>query len=74
VWERIESLTIKDIHQAITKIIRPGSSRQSSSDGKMFSGEPTIVATGIIDRLGDIKELFGRYGIGPSLPRSNRFW
>ncbi|EFP90864.1 uncharacterized protein PGTG_17063 [Puccinia graminis f. sp. tritici CRL 75-36-700-3] len=74
VWERIESLTIKDIHRAITKIIRPGSSRQSSSDGKMFSGEPTIVATGMIDRLGDIKELFSRYGIGPALPRSNRFW
>ncbi|WAQ93088.1 hypothetical protein PtA15_18A145 [Puccinia triticina] len=74
VWERIESLTIKDIHRAVSKIIRPGTSRQSSSDGKTFSGEPTIVATGMIERLGDIKELFARYGIGASAPRSNRLW
>jgi len=76
VWERIESLTIKDIHRAISKIIRPGTFRRSSLDGSTttFSGEPTIVASGQIERLGDIKELFSRYGIGPSPPRSNRLW
>lgn len=76
VWERIESLTIKDIHRAISKIIRPGTTRRSSSeDGtSTFSGEPTIVATGRIERLGDIKDLFSRYGIGSSPSRPNRFW
>ncbi|POW11950.1 hypothetical protein PSHT_08247, partial [Puccinia striiformis] len=74
VWERIESLTIKDIHQAISKIIRPGTKRSSSSTPnlKEFSGVPTIVATGQIDRLGDIQDLLKRYGIGHSQPKSNR--
>jgi hypothetical protein len=69
-------LTIKDIHRAISKIIRPGTTRRSSSeDGtSTFSGEPTIVATGRIERLGDIKDLFSRYGIGSSPSRPNRFW
>ncbi|KAI8449194.1 mitochondrial processing peptidase [Phakopsora pachyrhizi] len=52
VWERIEALTIKDINRAVSRIIR------LKSGG--FSGEPTIVATGQIERLGDVKKILSR--------------
>ncbi|KAI8454883.1 mitochondrial-processing peptidase subunit alpha [Phakopsora pachyrhizi] len=66
VWERIEALTIKDINRAVSRIIRP------ESGG--FSGEPTIVATGQIERLGDVKKILSRYGIGSLADRSKTLW
>ncbi|MBW0578474.1 hypothetical protein O181_118189 [Austropuccinia psidii MF-1] len=61
VWQKIEALTISDIHRAITRIIRPS---QIQTGG--FSGEPTIVASGRIEKLGDVKQTFARFGIGSS--------
>ncbi|KAI8456040.1 mitochondrial-processing peptidase subunit alpha [Phakopsora pachyrhizi] len=52
VWERIEALMIKEINRAVSRIIRP------ESGG--FSGEPTIVATGQIEQLGDVKNILSR--------------
>ncbi|KAI8456409.1 mitochondrial processing peptidase [Phakopsora pachyrhizi] len=52
IWKRIKALTIKDINRAVSRIIRP------ESGG--FSGEPTIVATGQIEQLGDVKKILSR--------------
>lgn len=66
IWQSIEALTIDDIHQAISKIIRP-------EDGG-FSGEPTIVATGQINKLGNVKEILNKAGIGSFKDRSKVWW
>ncbi|EGG11482.1 mitochondrial processing peptidase [Melampsora larici-populina 98AG31] len=66
IWKSIEALTIEDIHRVISKIIRP------EQDG--FSGEPTIVATGQIGKLGNVKERLNRMGIGSLKDRSKVWW
>lgn len=66
IWKSIEALTMDDIHRAVSRIIRP------ESGG--FSGEPTIVATGHIDRLGDVKGMLARYGIGAAGSRAKPWW
>ncbi|KAH9824034.1 mitochondrial processing peptidase [Melampsora americana] len=66
IWESIEALTIEDIHRSISKIIRP--------ELGGFSGEPTIVATGQIEKLGNVKEILNRSGIGTLKDRSKVWW
>ncbi|KAG0147862.1 hypothetical protein CROQUDRAFT_655655 [Cronartium quercuum f. sp. fusiforme G11] len=66
IWKSIEAITMSDIHRAVSRIIRP--------EPGGFSGEPTIVATGNIDRLGDVREMLGRYGIGSPTFRAKGWW
>lgn len=66
IWKSIEALTIDDLHTAISKIIRP--------ELEGFSGEPTIVATGKIERLGNVKSILNQLGIGSIKDRSKVWW
>lgn len=54
---KIDALTVKDLHRAASRVLRP------QADGG-HSGEPTIVAMGRLDGLGDVKAALARYGIG----------
>lgn len=60
---KIDALTVEDLHRTATRVLRP-SSRTTPLNYGLGSGEPTIVAQGQVEGLGDVKATLKAWGLG----------
>jgi len=60
---KIDALTIDDLHRTATRVLRP-SSRTTPLNYGLGSGEPTIVAQGQVEALGDVRATLKAWGLG----------
>ncbi|GMK59112.1 hypothetical protein CspeluHIS016_0701270 [Cutaneotrichosporon spelunceum] len=60
---KIDALTIDDLHRTATRVLRP-SSRTVPLNYGLGSGEPTIVAQGQVEALGDVRGTLRAWGLG----------
>lgn len=56
-------LTEQDLHRTATRVLRP-SSRTTPLNYGLGSGEPTIVAQGQVEGLGDVRATLKAWGLG----------
>jgi processing peptidase subunit alpha len=63
--EKIDEVTLPDLQRVARRIFRPTRSSDALRPGEQRSGEPTILAIGQIDRLGDVRDVLRRYGLTP---------
>lgn len=53
----------QDLHRTATRVLRP-SSRTAPLNYGLGSGEPTIVAQGQVEALGDVRGTLKAWGLG----------
>lgn len=60
---KIDAVELSDIHRTASRVLRPQENGQQLNYG-LGSGQPTIVAHGNLDGLGDLSEVLRSWGLG----------
>lgn len=61
----IDAVTLPDLQRVARRIFRPWASSETLIPGEIRTGEPSILAAGQIERLGDVRATLKRYGLAP---------
>lgn len=63
---KIDEVTLPDLQRVARRIFRPKQyALESPVQGEIRSGEPTILAAGKLDGLGDAREVLRQAGLAP---------
>lgn len=63
---KIDEVTLPDLQRVARRIFRPKQNAlESPIQGEVRSGEPTILAAGLLDGLGDVRETLRQAGLAP---------